>query len=85
MARRGQGAMHHAPVDHVEQAPLVFERHLVRAAIDEGAGIVDPGVEAAELRNGLGRDRFDLRRVGDIGHLVRSPAALSTDLLGQTA
>jgi hypothetical protein len=40
--------VHHAPEIGLEQALHVFQRHLFVAAEDRHAGIVDPGIDAAE-------------------------------------
>ena len=78
---RNQRAMHHAPVRDVEQAPLVFERHGIEPAVDEGAGVVDPRIISAIGRDRLGRGSVEFRLVGDVGDRVVGQASCGHDLV----
>ncbi|MNY01497.1 hypothetical protein D3C86_1340310 [compost metagenome] len=79
----GQRAVHHAPVVGVEQAALVFQRHVVMAAEDGHAGIVDPGVEAAEPRDGRLRQLGHVVLVAHVGLDGNDLGPVFAQLLGQ--
>ena len=79
---RDRRAVDLAPVVDVELPPHVLDREIHDAAVDRDGGVVDPGVDAAELaRCAVSAMRFDLLRVGDIGDDVDGAPALPADLL----
>lgn len=51
----------------IEDAIVIFLRDVLLGAEDFGAGIGDDDVDAAEVREGLGEERGDLRDFGDVG------------------
>src|SRR5439155_7130668 len=74
-------AVHLTPVVDVELPAHVFQRHLGALAIDRYRGVVDPGIDSAELRDCARRERLDLRRVGDIAHLIDGTSAVGANRL----
>jgi hypothetical protein len=61
MPRGHQAAVQNAEVVGIEESTMVLERDLLDGSEDCNAGIVDPGIEAAELAD---------RRLGDSLHVV---------------
>ena len=76
---RRAAAIHHAPEVHVEEPLLVGQRHLGELAVDRDAGIVHPGVDAAERRGRLRRQQRRPRRrlaTSATAKMARPPASL---------
>jgi hypothetical protein len=73
-----KGAVDHAPVVGFEDAPVVLQRNAFHFVQHRHAGVVDPGVEAAEGLARLGRRGFHRLLVGDVRDRVfRPPAAVA--------
>jgi hypothetical protein len=78
-------AVDDAPEDDVEHPAEVLDRHLGRLADDRHRGLVDPGVEAAELGDrGLGDagDGLLAGHVGGDGSLARAVAVADRRVTG---
>src|SRR4051812_6427650 len=77
-----QRAVDNAPEVGFEEAAAVFIGDLVEAAVDGDAGVVDPGVDAAELAEGCVGDVLDLLAVGDVALDGDGLAAGGLDAVG---
>src|SRR5437868_5040998 len=63
----GQRAIHDAPKVDVKEPPMVLVTDLVELTEDRNAGVVDPGIEAAEVVDSRLRDSLDILGTADIG------------------
>lgn len=74
--KRRQRSIHDAPEVRIEETPIVRIIDFVQAAIYRDTGIIDPRVDAPELRDGGFRDALDILAQGDVagggdGHSAR--------------
>ena len=80
---RHQRAVDHAPVVGFEQPPLVIQAGHADGTVDRDAGIVDPGVEAAEQAHAFFRRLGQGRMVGHVGDGPGRAGARGLELLGK--
>ncbi len=71
-----QRTVNHAPEVGIEQTSLILQRDILQIAVNRRSGVVDPGVEATEVRHGsLGQPAY-VRLAADIGDRVDGVASL---------
>ena len=74
--------MHGAPVVGLEEPPLVLDRRLLQRADHGGAGVVHPGIDAAEFLLGMLGRGLERGGIGDVGGV---PCGAAAGLVGYAA